>query len=74
MAVIWVAESTVNEVAAVAPKVTAVAPVKPVPVIVTEVPPACGPLFGLTRGDGGRGVVGELVAALVVPRSRPPGW
>ena len=43
---IWVSESTVNELAAVAPKATAVAPVKPVPVIVTVVPPACGPLSG----------------------------
>src|SRR6478735_5284050 len=43
-----VALLTVNVVAAVAPKSTAVAPVKPVPVIVTEVPPAVGPEFGLT--------------------------
>ena len=35
-------------VAAVAPKLTAVAPVKPVPVMVTEVPPASGPAVGLT--------------------------
>ena len=33
-------------VAAVAPNLTAVAPVKPVPVITTEVPPAIGPLPG----------------------------
>src|SRR6478735_564937 len=43
-----VALLTVNVVAAVAPKSTAVAPVKPVPVIVTLVPPAVGPEFGLT--------------------------
>ena len=43
VAVIWVAELTVNPLAAVAPKVTAVAPVKFVPVIVTVVPPAVGP-------------------------------
>ena len=43
-----VALFTVNDAAAVAPKLTAVAPVKPVPVIVTEVPPAVGPLVGLT--------------------------
>ena len=30
------------------PKSTAVAPVKLVPLTVTEVPPAVGPLFGLT--------------------------
>ena len=40
--------TTVTPVAAVAPKSTAVAPVKPVPVIVTDVPPATGPLVGLT--------------------------
>ena len=47
--------------AAVVPKLTAVAPVKPVPVMVTEVPPAVGPAFGLHRGDGRRGHEGELV-------------
>jgi hypothetical protein len=45
--VIWAAESTVNEVAGVAPKLTAVAPVKSVPVKVTVVPPASGPAPGL---------------------------
>ena len=35
-------------VAAVAPNLTPVAPVKLVPVIVTEVPPAVGPELGLT--------------------------
>ena len=34
-------------VAAVAPNSTAVAPVKLVPVMVTDVPPAGGPLVGL---------------------------
>ncbi len=43
VAVIWVSETTVKVVAAVEPKSTAVAPVKPVPVMVTEVPPAAGP-------------------------------
>ena len=42
-----VALTTVKFVAAVVPKSTAVAPVKPVPVIVTNVPPAAGPLVGL---------------------------
>jgi len=37
-AVIWVAELTVKLVAAVPPKLTALALVKPVPVIVTEAP------------------------------------
>ncbi len=40
---IEVAELTVKPVAAVAPKSTAVAPVKLVPVMVTLVPPAAGP-------------------------------
>ena len=48
VAVIDVALLTVNVAAAVAPKLTAVAPVKPVPVIVTDVPPAVGPFVGLT--------------------------
>ena len=46
VAVIWVAELTVNPVAAVAPNVTAVAPENPVPVMVTVVPPARGPALG----------------------------
>ena len=41
-AVIVVSLTTVTSVAAVVPKSTAVAPVKPVPVIVTNVPPASG--------------------------------
>ncbi len=43
---IWVALLTVKPLAAVPPKVTAVAPVKPVPVIVTFVPPVAGPAVG----------------------------
>nr|MCA1071699.1 hypothetical protein [Delftia acidovorans] len=46
MAVIWVALLTVKPVAAVAPKVTAVAPDRLVPVIVTMVPPLAGPAVG----------------------------
>ena len=42
-----VALTTVTLVAAVVPKSTVVAPVKPVPVMVTNVPPAAGPLLGL---------------------------
>ena len=48
VAVICVSESTVKLVAATAPKSTAVAAVKPEPVIVTDVPPANGPAVGLT--------------------------
>ena len=47
-AVIEVSLTTVTFVAAVAPKSTAVAPVNPVPVIVTDVPPAVEPVVGLT--------------------------
>lgn len=45
IAVILVAELTLNDVAAVPPKLTAVAPVKLVPVIVTAAPAA--PLVGV---------------------------
>ena len=48
VAVIEVSLLTVKPVAAVAPKFTAVAPVKPVPVTVTDVPPPVEPLVGLT--------------------------
>ena len=48
MAVIVVALTTVNPVAALAPNFTAVAPVKLVPVIVTELPPAAGPWVGFS--------------------------
>lgn len=45
-AVTFVCDTTVNLVAAVGPKSTAVAPVKFVPVIVTVFPPAVGPHSG----------------------------
>jgi len=48
VAVIWVALLTVKEAAALPPKLTAVAPEKLVPVMVTLVPPDVGPVFGLT--------------------------
>ena len=47
VAVIVVAFTTVTAVAAVPPIVTAVAPVKLVPVMVTDCPPASGPDDGL---------------------------
>jgi hypothetical protein len=47
VAVIEVALLTVYEVAEVPPNLTAVAPVKPVPVIATDVPPAVGPDVGV---------------------------
>jgi hypothetical protein len=45
-AVIWVAELTTKEVALTPPNVTAVVPIKLVPVITTEVPPAVVPETG----------------------------
>ena len=53
VAVIAVAPTTTNAVAAAPPKFTAVAPVKLVPVMVTAVPPAAAPLFGATEVTAG---------------------
>ena len=47
VAVIEVGLTTLRAVAATPPIVTAVAPVKPVPVIVTDCPPTSGPDDGL---------------------------
>jgi hypothetical protein len=47
VAVIWVSLLTVY-VAAAEPKFTAVAPVNPLPEIVTELPPSAGPAAGFT--------------------------
>ena len=44
---IWVALSTVKDPAALLPNLTAVAPEKLVPVMVTLLPPDVGPVFGL---------------------------
>ena len=55
IAVIWVSLSTVKLVAAVEPNETLVAPVKPLPVMVTLVPPFVDPLVGLTPVTVGRG-------------------
>jgi hypothetical protein len=53
--VIDVAETTVTPDAGLAPKLTVSPPVKPVPVIVTALPPAVDPLFGLTLVTVGAG-------------------
>ena len=55
VAVMDVALLTVKVVAAVAPNFTAVAPVRLVPVMVTEVPPVLGPVVGLTPVTVGAG-------------------
>ncbi len=67
VAVICVFELTVNVVAVVPLNFTAVAPVKPVPVITTEVP--TGPLVGLNDVIVGIGdaVTSKLVALVAVP-------
>jgi len=54
-AVIDVAETTVKLFAATEPNLTALAPVKPVPVIVTFVEPASGPTSGATFVTVGAG-------------------
>ena len=48
VAVMEVADVTVNRAAFPGPKLTAVAPVKVVPVMTTDVPPEVGPRFGAT--------------------------
>ena len=50
---ICVAELTVKPVAAAVPNLTAVAPVRFVPVMVTLVPPVVGPVVGLTTVTAG---------------------
>ena len=67
---IVVASTTVKLVAGLAPKVTAVAPVRPVPVMVTGIPPCVGPEDGLSpETTGGARYVYWLPApaALVPP-------
>ena len=58
-AVIWVAELTTKLAAAVPPNCTAVAPVKPVPVMTTLVPPDCRTGRRCEAGDGRCGQEGE---------------
>ena len=66
VAVIEVAELKVKLVAAVAPNVTAVAPVKLVPVIVTLVPPEVDPLLGETEETTGAGDGVQLTVHVTV--------
>ena len=61
VAVIEVAELTVTAVPALAPNETVELAVKPVPVIVTTVPPASGPGVRADGGDG-RDLVAEEVS------------
>ena len=50
-------EVTVNDAAALEPNLTALTPLKPLPVTVTDVPPAVEPVFGLTEETVGAGGV-----------------
>jgi hypothetical protein len=67
-AVIFVDEATMKLLAApAAPKVTAVAPVKFVPVIVTVVPPVVGPEVGVLEVTLGLGVDATGLKLVVLP-------
>ena len=57
VAVIWVSLTTVKLLAGVCPNDTLLAPVKPVPVIVTVVPPVVYPLVGVMLVIVGGGIV-----------------
>jgi hypothetical protein len=65
VAVSDVAELTVVVVAETSPKSTVAPETKPVPVIVTEVPPVVGPALGLTAVTAGTGSKVNLSALLV---------
>jgi len=62
-AVIWVAEFTAKPDAGFVPNITAVAPVNPVPVTVTVVPPAADPKAGEMLVTVGTGAYVNLSAA-----------
>src|SRR5690242_467165 len=70
VAVIDVEELTVNDVAAVLPNLTAVAPLKLVPVIATDVPPASGPAAGVTDVTAGAATYVNLSFAFAL--DEPP--
>src|ERR1700748_3211610 len=65
-----VSEVTVNVEAAVPPKLTPVAPVNPVPVMVTLVPPPVGPEVAATSVTTG---VPAAAAGPEVARTKPAG-
>src|SRR5260370_3807444 len=79
--VMLVSLTTVKVSAVVSPKLTTPAPVKPVPVIVTTVPPASGPAAGVTAVTTGSGkvyvkrsadLVAEVPPAVVTVTSTGP--
>ena len=57
VAVTCVADSALSAVALAAPNLTSLAPVRFVPVIVTVLPPAAGPLVGSTFVTVGAGMM-----------------
>jgi hypothetical protein len=61
VAVISVSDTTFTLVAGALPKSTAVAPLRFVPVIVTEVPPVVGPEDGVTSATAGAGGTNERI-------------
>ena len=67
LALMVVAPVTVNVVAVVVPNLTAVAPVKLVPVMVTVVPPAMGPAVGVKLVMVGRPWNLNLAVEVTVP-------
>ena len=69
-AVICVSLETVKLAAGVSPKDTWVAPVKPLPVIVTVVPPPADPLAGLMPVITGNGRGGGRPALILLPATR----
>ncbi|MNS71784.1 hypothetical protein D3C72_1051650 [compost metagenome] len=75
VAVIRVALFTVNDDAATPPKLTAVAPVKSVPVMTTLSPPSVGPLLGVRAvmvGAAGAGVQVTVARRVAPPEPLQP--
>jgi hypothetical protein len=70
-AVIDVGEFTLNEVAPTLPKLTAVAPVKWLPVILIVVPPPAGPLRGESARTLGAGSPLVTPKAMIAPSRLP---
>jgi len=73
VAVIEVALLTVKLAAPLEPKLTADAPVRLVPVMVTEVPPAVGPVAGETEVTAGGRVPPEVCTETLVAAGVPAG-
>ena len=70
---ISVLDTTVKLVARTAPKATLVAPLNPLPVMVTVVPPAVGPEFGVTAVTDGADATKVNAVPEVPAELLPPG-